>query len=115
MSIESNELSATWDKVWKYSHYANHGLRIERAKKKIGTLLKNGLLLKSGMRVLDAGCGDGSTLFLLEKEFGIFPVGIDVSEEAIKRARFFPRKTQSIQSLGAPIRVHSHSHRTILT
>ncbi|MBI2278704.1 MAG: methyltransferase domain-containing protein [Candidatus Brennerbacteria bacterium] len=92
MSIESNELSAIWDKVWKESHYADHRLRIERAKNKISILLKKGLSLKPGMRVLDAGCGDGSTLFLLEKEFGIFPVGIDVSEEAIKRARFFSEK-----------------------
>lgn len=92
MSIESNELSVTWDKIWKYSHYADHKLRIERAKKKIDILLKNGLPLKPGMRVFDAGCGDGSTLFLLAKEFGIIPVGIDVSEEAIKRAQSFSKK-----------------------
>lgn len=92
MSIESNELSAIWDKVWKYSHYADHNLRIARAKKKINVLLKNGLLLKSGMKVLDAGCGDGSVLFLLAKEFEVLPFGIDVSKEVIKRARSFFQK-----------------------
>lgn len=94
MSIESNKLSAIWDKVWKYSHYADHKIRIERAKKKIAILLKNGLSLKSGMRVLDAGCGDGSMLFLLAKEFEILLVGIDVSEEAIKMAQSFSKKNE---------------------
>lgn len=92
MNIESNELSTIWNKVRKYSYYADSKLRTARARKKIDILLKNGLLLKPGMKVLDAGCGDGSTLFILAKEFGIIPYGIDVSDEAVKKSRFFFKK-----------------------
>ena len=86
MSIEKRELEQIWNKVWQSSNYAKHELRIVRAKIKIETLLDNGLVFKRNMKVLDAGCGDGSVLFLLTKGFGIKPYGIDVSPQAIKRA-----------------------------
>jgi ubiquinone/menaquinone biosynthesis C-methylase UbiE len=40
-----------------------------------------------GARVLDAGCGEGDTLAFLERTYGINGVGIDRSEELLRRGR----------------------------
>ena len=43
--------------------------------------------IKSGMKVLDLGCGDGNVTFMLSKYIGSdgIVVGIDSNENAIKR------------------------------
>jgi ubiquinone/menaquinone biosynthesis C-methylase UbiE len=43
--------------------------------------------IKSGARVLDAGCGEGATCALLAELLGAVPTGIDISDEMISRAK----------------------------
>jgi SAM-dependent methyltransferase len=50
-------------------------------------LLLRTLKLKSGARVLDAGCGTGSTTRYLAERSGATFVGIDISVESVERAR----------------------------
>lgn len=42
---------------------------------------------KAGDRILDIGCGDGSSMRLLREELGIKPVGCDRSKAMLDRAR----------------------------
>ncbi|HEY5700459.1 MAG TPA: methyltransferase domain-containing protein [Gammaproteobacteria bacterium] len=42
--------------------------------------------LRSGMRVLDAGCGLGGAAFLMAQEFGASVTGVDLSANMIRRA-----------------------------
>lgn len=42
---------------------------------------------KTGESVLDIGCGDGAVGALLQKEVGVKVTGLDISEEAVKKAR----------------------------
>ena len=50
---------------------------------KLGKILK----LKKGKRVIDFGCGCAEPLTLWAEEFGIFGIGIDISEDFCDRAR----------------------------
>jgi ubiquinone/menaquinone biosynthesis C-methylase UbiE len=80
----------TWDLVWnnnkEKSSYSLNEWRDERADDKVGYFIQSGLVFKSGERVLDAGCGDGSILFALKKHFDINLVGADFSEAALSNA-----------------------------
>jgi SAM-dependent methyltransferase len=40
-----------------------------------------------GARVLDVGCGEGDTLEFLEKTYGVTGVGVDMSEDLLRRGR----------------------------
>lgn len=42
---------------------------------------------RAGEKVLDVGCGDGTVGSFLQKKAGVKVTGIDISEEAIKKAR----------------------------
>lgn len=42
---------------------------------------------KKGEKVLDVGCGDGVVAEFLEKNVGVQVIGMDISEEAVKKAR----------------------------
>lgn len=42
--------------------------------------------LKTGDAVLDVGCGQGASLEYLERELGIVPCGVDISQNAVQRA-----------------------------
>ena len=85
-----NYQETTWDLVWKNdqekSSYSLNEWRDERADDKVGYFIQSGLIFKSGERVLDAGCGDGSILFSLKKHFDISLIGADFSEAALLNA-----------------------------
>ncbi len=79
----------------KFAEYMR--LHIERAKTqgRFGTSLKavkNAIMikklgLKSGMKVLDAGCGGGVLINQLSALYGIKGYGLDLSKLAVQRAR----------------------------
>jgi SAM-dependent methyltransferase len=79
----TRDMASTFDAIQQatdWDHYA-FIVAIKRNKKELH------LLLSMGCRLLDIGCGTGSFLVKLHKEYpkSIF-VGIDPSEEAVKRA-----------------------------
>jgi SAM-dependent methyltransferase len=41
----------------------------------------------AGARILEMGCGEGDTLALLEKSYGVKGTGIDASDELVRRGR----------------------------
>jgi len=47
----------------------------------------NETVLKNGVSVLDAGCGNGRNLIYLAQEFGMKGTGVDISAAAIAQAR----------------------------
>ncbi len=49
--------------------------------------LVRSLGLTSGARVLDVACGIGTTTLMMAREFGLEPVGLDVSEANLDKAR----------------------------
>lgn len=104
-----NYQEMTWDLVWKNDQeknsYSLNEWRDERADDKVGYFIQSGLVFKSGERILDAGCGDGSILFALKKHFDISLVGADFSEEALLNAsRNSIRKGVSLESHKADTR-----------
>lgn len=103
---KNDELANSWDKVWLGSNYGNHELRVQRSISKIETLIHRDVKFFKGCKVLDAGCGDGTTLLLLKKRFGIEAFGIDVSKQALKRAsNLAAQEGVEIQLLEADIRL----------
>lgn len=80
----------TWDLIWKNDQeknsYSLNEWRDERADDKVGYFIQSGLIFKTGERVLDAGCGDGSILFALKNHFDVSLIGADFSEEALLNA-----------------------------
>lgn len=104
--IKNNELANNWNKVWAGSRYSNHNLRISRSTDKIRTLTCNGVPFFKGCKVLDAGCGDATTLLLLKKKFGIDAFGIDISAEALKKAAYYSKKAgEAVRLIEADTRV----------
>lgn len=85
-----NFQEVTWDLVWKddlsRSSYSLNEWRDERADDKVGYFIQSGLTFKTGERVLDAGCGDGSILFSIKKHFNVSLIGADFSDEALANA-----------------------------
>lgn len=73
-----------------YEHYWEKRLRRSSfsgvAHTRFNTILQ--LLPKSFSKVLDVGCGDGTTLSLLKKYYGPFQaLGFDISKRAVQAAR----------------------------
>ena len=80
-------LSAIWNKVWNDSgklNYAN--LRLFKTIDKIKKISEAGVDF-SNKKVLDIGCGNGTTLMYLRKYFNISGVGIDISDHIVKELR----------------------------
>jgi cyclopropane fatty-acyl-phospholipid synthase-like methyltransferase len=79
----------TWSEVWKAHDYSDQDLRSRKATYKLGFFEKClRQRLPAQPRVLDVGCGSGAWINAI---LNVWPnamiVGIDVSEEAISRAR----------------------------
>lgn len=80
-------LSAVWNQIWSGSNQINYvKLRLFKTADKIKKISEMGLNF-TNKRVLDIGCGNGTTLLYLQKYFGIEGLGIDISNEAIKELR----------------------------
>ena len=108
--IKSDPLSDNWDKVWLGSNYSNHSLRIQRSTIKIDILISHGVKFLKGLKVLDAGCGDGTTLLLLKNKFDIDAFGVDISKNALKKAAGYAKEVgENIQLIEADTRVIPYS------
>ena len=70
--------------------------RAEDYPKKVETFLKKNI---KGEKILDAGCGSGKFLPLLEELSNTY-IGIDLSEEQIKKAKTKTNKSNSILQVG---------------
>ena len=76
-------LSGTWNKVWSDNSSDNYArFRLYKTVDKINKLSDRGIDFKN-KKVLDIGCGDGTTLMFLRRAFDIDGVGIDISESVI--------------------------------
>lgn len=77
-------LSDIWNQVWSNNSEINYaGLRLLKTVDKIKNISAMGVDLRN-KRVLDIGCGDGTTLLYLRKYFDIEGVGVDISDHIIK-------------------------------
>ncbi|MDD4477359.1 MAG: methyltransferase domain-containing protein [Patescibacteria group bacterium] len=83
-SLELNQLlSNTWDSVWSDTgelNYAN--LRLFKTVDKIKKIVSANIDFNN-KKVLDIGCGNGTTLIYLKKFYNIVGVGIDISQQVI--------------------------------
>lgn len=85
---KENATAQIWDKVWKDKGLKSYSaLRLHKTKDKIATLSSMGIDF-TYKKVLDIGCGDGSALIYLKDKYDIKGIGIDISEEVIKKNRF---------------------------
>src|SRR6185436_17995032 len=77
----------TWEKVWREQMpYTDRLRRIQATKGKIDVLCKRGISF-SEKKILDIGCGDGTTLGCLARQFGCRGYGVDISPSAITLAK----------------------------
>ncbi|GEM_PF-1178633 len=80
---KNRSLREIWNNVWAASGDKSYSsLRLFKTVDKIETLTRLGVDFKN-KRVLDIGCGEGTALFFLEKQFDITGVGIDISDRVI--------------------------------
>jgi ubiquinone/menaquinone biosynthesis C-methylase UbiE len=91
---EMSKLRNVWKNVWENTSYGFAQERLIRSEEKINNLLDMGLRFKPDQCVLDAGCGDGSSLIYLENMFHIIPYGIDISIEALNIAKGLNTKSE---------------------
>ena len=87
-SLDLNtQLSATWNKVWNDNgklNYAN--LRLFKTIDKIKKISEAGVNFKN-KKILDIGCGNGTTMMFLRKYFDISGVGVDISDHIVKELK----------------------------
>lgn len=78
-------LSSVWNQVWSDNGQLNYAnFRLFKTVDKIKNISVMGVDFRK-KRVLDIGCGDGTTLMYLRKYFDIEGVGVDISDDAIKK------------------------------
>lgn len=76
-------LSNTWNSVWSDNKDFNYAsLRLLKTVDKIDNLTNLGVDFNN-KKVLDIGCGNGTTLLFLKKIFNIDGVGVDISNHVI--------------------------------
>jgi SAM-dependent methyltransferase len=76
-----------WESVWKrQTDYTFTAKRLQRTLMKLHVLASLGLRLNAA-KVLDIGCGDGTTLRYLAQHEACLGSGIDISPSAIELAR----------------------------
>ncbi len=80
---------SSWDKVWQQNEkIGSYGCSIRRyaaTKFKIYLYQKWGVELNNKVKVLEAGCGEGSLIVELVKSFNVQGHALDFSPQAIKR------------------------------
>lgn len=86
-SVDCKEISNTWERLWCSQHrYINPALRLKRAINKLDILERMGVIFEK-RKVLDVGCGDGTTLNYLNRRRGSYGYGIDIAPTAIDLAK----------------------------
>ncbi|NDW32202.1 cyclopropane-fatty-acyl-phospholipid synthase family protein [Salipiger sp. PrR007] len=77
------------DKDMQYScaYFTDPGISLEAAQKAKKDHIAHKLLLKSGMRVLDIGCGWGGMALTLARDYGVHVTGVTLSENQLATAR----------------------------
>ncbi len=84
---QQNEGGSSWEQVWSnQTEYTGEAQRLQRTKMKLQQIQSMGLSL-TNKKVLDVGCGEGTTLEHLSVEHGCTGYGIDISPSAIELAR----------------------------
>lgn len=85
-SVDINDyLSNTWNSVWSDNGNFNYAsLRLLKTVDKINNLTKLGVDFKN-KKILDIGCGNGTTLLFLRKFFNVDGLGVDISSHAIDK------------------------------
>ena len=78
--------------TWKTKHFGYYpdgkpNVSEKEAQRNIQDLVAKNLKLKGNERLLDAGCGYGTTACYLAKKYHVQVVGIDINEYEIKYAR----------------------------
>lgn len=82
----SPKLQKIWGEVWtKNARYHSPALRFSKTIDKINNLILSGVDFKN-KKILDIGCGDGTTLRYLYDMYAATGQGIDVSIEAISKS-----------------------------
>ncbi|GAK59302.1 membrane-associated protein [Candidatus Vecturithrix granuli] len=84
---KKQELTKIWDQMWNWNIYAEENLRKFKNKDKLKILRKMGLSFLPRQKLLDGGCGDGRTLITFIQEFQIIGYGLDISTEALIKAK----------------------------
>ena len=83
--------------TWKTKHFGYYpdgkpNISEKEAQRNIQDLVAKNLKLKGNERLLDAGCGYGTTACYLAKKYHVQVVGIDINEYEIKYARKLAQK-----------------------
>jgi len=81
------DLSLIWNKMWNWNVYNNEELRKFKNLDKLRIIKELGLKSNNDQKIFDGGCGDGLTLLTFMKEFGCEGYGIDISDEALMKAK----------------------------
>jgi 2-polyprenyl-3-methyl-5-hydroxy-6-metoxy-1,4-benzoquinol methylase len=82
-SSQSSRLASDYDEKYRQKHYFKYREWLYRPF--VRALVKKANL-KAGCRLLDVGCGQGFFSWLFA-DFGLEPVGVDISVEAIRSAK----------------------------
>lgn len=83
-NLELNQLlSNTWNNIWSDNGELNYvNLRLFKTADKIKKIVGAGIDFNN-KKVLDIGCGNGTTLLYLKKYYNINGVGVDISQQAV--------------------------------
>lgn len=81
----TKHLSNIWNQVWTDTGQLNYAnLRLLKTTDKIKNVTNLGIDFNNKI-VLDIGCGNGTTLLYLRKNFNIIGTGVDISDNIIKK------------------------------
>src|SRR3989338_5811890 len=81
------DLTHVWNPIWSAKQsYSHPDIRLFKTVDKIKTIVDAGVSFQK-KKILDIGCGNGSTLFYLHKQYGSIGCGIDISAPAVADAR----------------------------
>lgn len=82
METKHNDMPSIPSEVWRTSGSSEHMGGVDATRHLLGMCE-----IRAGERVLDIGCGTGSTLILLANEIGAQAVGIDLTWQVLQQAR----------------------------
>lgn len=95
-----HSIADRWDAIWsKTNPYTVYPRRVFKTSEKISDLVNFGIDF-SGKKILDAGCGDGAALRFLQKNFQTVGFGLDISSQAISRAKAIEQSENNSYQIG---------------